>query len=145
LKRVRPQKSRMTITKHVFQRLKEAAPKLTILQISALANYHIETEAVILMQQEAAHLIRQSIDSDFHSLLVLLPHNCSSATDVGINVYQGLDRNIPRSQTRSKFSNIQGGPKGDRNLRNRRQRSIFSSSKFLYQFLCQFTIDKENK
>ncbi len=71
---------------YIFQRLKEAAPKSTISQIAALINYHIETEKVISMQQVFAHLIRRSIDSDFHYLLVL-PHNSSSATDVQGSMY----------------------------------------------------------
>ena len=71
---------------YIFQRLKEAAPKLTLKQISALVNYHMETEEVISMQLEAAHLIRKSIDSDFHSLLDL-PHDNSSANDVQGSMY----------------------------------------------------------
>ena len=71
---------------YIFQRRTEAALKLTVDQISSLVNYLIKTEKVILVQQETAHIILQSIDSDFHLLLVL-PHNSSSANDVQGSMY----------------------------------------------------------
>mmetsp|Transcript_37492 Transcript_37492/g.78515 ORF Transcript_37492/g.78515 Transcript_37492/m.78515 type:complete len:159 (-) Transcript_37492:1471-1947(-) len=67
--------------KKILQRLKEAAPKLKTEQFAALVNYHIDNEEVISMQQEAANLIRRSVDSEFHTHFDL-PHNSSSANDV---------------------------------------------------------------
>eukprot|EP00291_Cryptomonas_curvata_P021451 CAMPEP_0172166326 /NCGR_PEP_ID=MMETSP1050-20130122/8919_1 /TAXON_ID=233186 /ORGANISM="Cryptomonas curvata, Strain CCAP979/52" /LENGTH=1009 /DNA_ID=CAMNT_0012836923 /DNA_START=133 /DNA_END=3159 /DNA_ORIENTATION=+ len=66
---------------YILQRLKEAATKLTFEQIMALIKHHIKREEMIEMQHEAAHLIRQSVDSEFHEHLVST-HNNESANNI---------------------------------------------------------------
>ena len=66
---------------HILQRLKDAAIKLTLEQLHALVRYHLKRDQVITMQRNAAEVIRQSVDSEFHAHFDL-PHNSSSTTDV---------------------------------------------------------------
>jgi hypothetical protein len=63
---------------YILQRLKDSAMKLTQDQFYALVEYHLGEDKVILMQLEAAEIIRQSVDSEFHSLFDL-PHTSNSA------------------------------------------------------------------
>jgi hypothetical protein len=66
--------------------LKDKAIKLTLEQLHALVRYHLKRDQVIIMQQEVAEVLRQSVDSEFHSHFDL-PHNSSSTTDVQGPIY----------------------------------------------------------
>jgi hypothetical protein len=66
---------------YILQRLNDSAMKLTQDQLYALVEYHLGQDKVISMQLEAAEIIRQSVDLEFHSLFDL-QHNSNSATDV---------------------------------------------------------------
>jgi hypothetical protein len=70
----------------ILQRLKDKAIKLTPEQLHALVRYHLKRDQVIIMQQEAATLLRQSVDSEFHSHFYL-QYNSSSTTDIQGSIY----------------------------------------------------------
>ncbi len=63
-----------------------SAMKLTQDQLYALVEYHLGQDKVISMQLEATEIIRQRVDSEFHSLFDL-PYNSNSATDVQASIH----------------------------------------------------------
>ena len=71
---------------YILQRLKEAATKITAEQIIALVKYHIKHAEVIEVQQEAANIIRRSVDAEFHGHFEL-PHNDDSVNNIPGSMY----------------------------------------------------------
>ena len=59
---------------------------MTADQIIARSKYHIKHAEVTEIQQEAAHLIRRSVDSEFHGHFDL-PHNDDSVNNISGSMY----------------------------------------------------------
>ncbi len=78
---------------HILRRLKESAPKLTAEQMFATVRYRVKRQEVIVMQREAADLLRRSVDSEYHEHFDV-PHNRGSANDVlgSINLKALMDK-----------------------------------------------------
>jgi hypothetical protein len=78
---------------HILQRLKESALTLTADQMFATVRYHVKRQEVIVMQREAADLLRRSVDSEYHEHYDV-PHNRGNANDVlgSINLKALMDK-----------------------------------------------------
>ena len=71
---------------HVLQRLVSQGRKLNVDHIQALVSCHTDPDGVSSMQHTAAEIIRQSVDSEFHSSFEL-SHTWSSTINVQASMY----------------------------------------------------------
>ena len=74
-----PNKKQTESDAHAYQSLVKAGKKLNDDHIHALVGYHLRQEEVIQMQRNAAEIIRQSVDAEFHSFFEL-PHSEHAGT-----------------------------------------------------------------
>ncbi len=71
---------------HVFQRLVSQGRKRNVDDIQALVSCHTYPDGVSSIQHTAAKIIRQSVDSEFHSIFEL-SHTWSSTINVQASMY----------------------------------------------------------
>ncbi len=91
---------------HVFQRLVSQGRKLSVDHIQALVSCHTDPDGVSSMQNTAAEISRQSVDSEFHSSFELLHTGSSIIKYAGVNVSQGVDNQALRTQSKRKHHSI---------------------------------------
>ena len=84
-----PNKKQTESDAHAYQSLVKAGKKLNDDHIHALVGYHVRQEEVIQMQRNAAEIIRQSVDAEFHSFFELprSEHAGTSTTNVLGSIY----------------------------------------------------------
>ncbi len=74
---------------HILQHLKDKAMKLTLEHLHEFVRYHSKRDQVIIMQREAAEVLRESVNWEFNSHFDL-PFNSSSTTNVQGSIYLKL-------------------------------------------------------
>jgi hypothetical protein len=79
-------KQRVDSDDHVYQKLESQGNKLNANHIQALVGYYAQHDEVISKQHLAAEIIRQSVDSEYHSIFDLSHTSCST-TDVQGTMY----------------------------------------------------------